>query len=471
MLTQKTRLGKGFLKASKKSGTTESDPYIIQMENEIETLKSSLGSRDIGHVGLLEKCMLESYSDFAPSTCSFDSFPAAMKDMHSQMSIEIEYKSMKQLNLSREALVKELEWECAQAKVHKLDYEEKVKVVKESEKALAKSAKDIQVEIQKKINAVEKEKLKVKEDREKIACREKRVRGSLYKMKEEALLIKESLNFEPVLLNTTNYLCPTPKNREISDASTVETLEQEIKTLEDELETSEEKGSLTFKINHLKNKLSVERSEKVLINHGNIKKFNSFGSSRIVAATPRAFCPHKFDFNLDLQKLEVAGTPRVMNNRAFTYFPVKQTPEKSCDPSPQTTTRPNTLSQETENIEKDENLIKMLEMKEIRLRKKEEELMKKETMLQNSWMKVPNADELIPMVQNQIMSYRAKSNLTEQKNREIDELIKENMQARKNIKEIEDSSRKLMRSLQEKVKVAEKLEDLCLQISGIPSEF
>ena len=471
MLTQKARLCKGFLKVLKETESKSKDPYITQLENEVEMLKNSLFFRDIGQISLLEKSMLDRYSEFATSTCSFDPLPAFPRDMHAQMSIEIEYKSMKKLNLSREALVKELEWEYTQAKIHKLDYEEKIKALEESEKSLGRSVKDIQTEIQKKIKAVEKDKLKAKDFREKVLAREERVKNSLDKIKEEALLIKESLNFETVLVNATNSLCPTPKNRELSDVSTEEILEQEIKNLEDELETSVDKGSLTFKINHLKNKLSVERSEKVLTDHVNNKKFNSFGSFRMIAATPRAFGQQRFDFNLDLQKLPVAGTPRVMNNRAFTCFPVKQSPDISWNPSPQTTTRSNALSQVSENIEKDESLSKMLEMKEIRLRKKEEDLIKKEMQLQNSWMKEPDANELIPIVQNQIMSYRAKNHLIDQRSREIDELIKENMQTRKNIKEIEDNSRKLMKSLQEKLKVAEKLENLCLQISNIPSEF
>ena len=70
-----------------------------------------------------------------------------------------------------------------------------------------------------------------------------------------------------------------------------------------------------------------------------------------------------------------------MNSRALTFF---GNFENSYELSPQSTLR-NTYSETiSENIEKDENLIKFLELKDLRLKKKEEELNKKELKLQNS---------------------------------------------------------------------------------------
>lgn len=458
----KKPISKGFLQ--KTNEKIHVDPYVTQLENEVEVLKNTLF---FGFDPEIEKKMYESYNEIPVFPSTFSEKPHFSQDFHTQVSLEIEYKTMKHLNQNKESIIKELEWECAEVKSCKQNYEEKLKNMQEKEINLGKYIKSIQSEIEKKVKLFESEKIKLKEDKEKIVGKEVKLRTQLNKLKEEASALKNALNCESVLINTTNTPCATPKNREISSSvSTTFTIEQEIQLLEEELERAPDKSAVTFKINHLKNKLSADRSEKVLNSHETIKKFNSFSFARSTAATPRAVTLPRFDFTLDLQKIPVPSTPKLSNGRAFTCFR-PQNNEFSCDPSPQTTTRSSNLCVNSENLEKDENLVKLLELKDARLRKKEDEILKQEVLLQKTWMKVPNANELIPIVQNQMIAYRAKFEELEKKYGEVDTVIRDNLQTRLKIREIEENSRKIMKNLQDKLKSAEKLESLCSQLANI----
>ena len=264
-------------------------------------------------------------------------------------------------------------------KIYKQNYEEKLKNIENKENQIGKMMKDIQLEISKKIKNLEKDQQRLKENNEKLILKESVLMKQVNYIKEESKKIQKLLNTTEA--NIVKTPLSTPKNKQVlQNTDEISKIEQEILSLEQEYETSCDKDSIKFHINRLKNKISLARSKKALNLRSESRRFSSFSSTKGFPTTPKLLHPPKLDFSINIQDLPAPRTPK-MNSRALTFF---GNFENSYELSPQSTLR-NTYSETiSENIEKDENLIKFLELKDLRLKKKEEELNKKELKLQNS---------------------------------------------------------------------------------------
>ena len=383
--TSKSDLSNNFM--SNKSLNSSTNSYIKQLENEIEELRYNIFHQS--SLQELENAMLNSYSECFPITYQPISLIAS-KDIHTQISIEIEHMSMKQLNHLKEKTIKDLEWECIQAQTYRQKYEKNLQELADKEKSIKIYINNIQLELANKVKYFEREKIKIKEEENKIIIRENKINEHLKNVKEEIHILKEKLTCEDVLVNKTNtfYISPrTVENKETNplekkETSPLEKIEEEIKIAELELENSSDKNALNFKINRLKNKLSVARTEQILNAPTITKRSNSFQNQNFPQTTPRVSNPKKLEINFDFQKNSVPSTPRV-GSRNFTCLSTLSSGFSSRQ-SPQLTSRINYPNTNIENMDTDENFEKLLELKDTRLRKKEEELYKKEIQLQNT---------------------------------------------------------------------------------------
>lgn len=455
ILTTKKEIVSGF--ADKNFGSDIQSAYIRQLENELDDLNYKVFHNS--GTDLLEKAMFESYTESFPLEYPISKHSVAFdfrSNFHTQASIEIEYKTMRCLNNSRKEYVNELEWEMAQAKLVKINYEEKTKSLDEKEKKISKYVKSIHEEIQKKLKALEVEKNKVKVEHEKA----ERIIAYMRKFREQVMRIKDGFVIQEPLNITISTPIATPKHTPKPSIDETTIIEQEITQLELELEEANDKNSLIFKINHLRNKLSSLRSAKVLNSETNIKRFNTFSRTprQNNTVTPKSLNSSKLDLSINLQNIPVPCTPKIGTKR-FTCF-TKRVHDQSPEICYQETTRTNLVQSPIQEFAKEENLVKALELKEARLRKKEEELNKLEITLQNTWMKVPNANELIPLVRAQMSYYENKCKSLEKAQGDIDKLIKENLDNKKLIKSAQEKVKKYINNLEEKKMIAEKLEDL-----------
>ena len=443
-------------------------PYIKQLENEVEELThKKYHDRSLSDI---EKNMFQAYQDdfFIKESSPLINPSSLSSNFYGQRNsgLEIEYRSKRQLHLTREALVKEIEWECAQNKIVKANYETKVKILEEKEAFFKKSVNEFSNEIQKRIKIIEIEKNKIQNERNSVYEKEKNIRIKLNSIKDEANALIDALKIEENFITPVNTPCITPRHNTIEESNDPVKIEEEIRGLESDLELAQDKNSINFKINRLKNKLSAIKTEKALNSSVNVKRLSSFNGQRNIPTTPRAFFPAKLDISIDLKKTIVPNTPK-MNNRAFTCFTGRNNTDVSSEFSPQTTIRSHYQPDTQEISSKDDNLSKMLELKDLRLRKKEDELNKREIKLQNTWIKLPNANELIPMVQNELINYQNKSLALDKVQHELEIQIKENLENKKKIQEIESKYAKMMKNIEEKTKIAEKLEDLILTFDEI----
>ncbi|OMJ93739.1 hypothetical protein SteCoe_3179 [Stentor coeruleus] len=455
IFTTKNEVVSGFTDKSYDAGLHHA--YVKQLENELEELNyNAFHSRG---VELLEKTMFESYMESFPTEYPIlkcPKIPAFNSISHTQSSLEIEYKTMRGLNNTRKEYLKELEWELAQAKLIKTNFEEKTKSLDEKEKKMSKYVQNIHNELYKKIKSLETEKAKCRLEQEKAG----KIIRFLRDFKQQVKKIKDGIVVKEPLTISIPTPCATPKHTPKPSLSLDEaaSIELEIAQLESELLEASDKNALTFKINHLRTKLSTLRSAKILNSEVNVKRFNSFIKTprSFVPATPKADILSKLE--LDMNNMSVPSTPRV-SARRFTCFN-NRFPEQTNEIIPQENTVVRFPQLPTEEFAKEENLAKALEYKESRLRRKEEELNKREITLQNTWMKLPNANELIPIIRAQMSYYEMKCKNLDQAQAEIDKLVKENLENKKMIKNAQENTKKFVSNLEDKKAIAEKLEDL-----------
>ena len=121
-----------------------------------------------------------------------------------------------------------------------------------------------------------------------------------------------------------------------------------------------------------------------------------------------------------------------------------------------------------ESDEENKELRKFLRAQEIKLKEKEEKLEKERDRIMMNWMKLPNANELIPLVQREMMEYKTRSEETEKKMREYErrelelgvkseEFKKKEGDIDRKLKELTDLKEKLD---EERTSVVQKLEKL-----------
>jgi hypothetical protein len=461
--TSKKKISLGF---SQKSSEESNDEHNKQLENQIDDIKNH--KFHSSSLETLEKSIFQSYSDSFPISFENFSTPHVPISNNSRISVELEYITMKQLNKHRENLIKNLEWENIQVKMLQQNYEQKLKELNNKETSMVQYITDIQLEISKKIKNIDLENSKNKQERERLNDMQKNISDKIKRIKENVSIIKENLNFNYIPCSSTN---PALKNNADQVPEDPMQLELQITELESQLESCLDKTRLVFKINHLKNKLSVLRSERALNSKQTGKKFYSSNDYKNSCITPEPLQRPLLDLNIEFQQVVVPNTPRKSLPRTST--PVLQSGSAltlSCSQSNNnafydfTSSTPKAfLSTYSQNLDKETSLAKLLDIKQDRLRKTEEDLHKKEKKILETWMKTYNQHDIIKTLQTEITDCKNKSDILDKEYVNIDFFIKDTLDARRKIKNIEQMILSDMRTLKDKIENAEKLEDLCLE--------
>lgn len=430
--------------------------YVRQLENEVDELKYQVFHSNT--LGELDQLMMKSFNDqFAvqefrqgKSVCE------VCKDLASHTSLEIETKLAGKMNLARKKMLEELEWEVSNTKMMKSVYEGKVQDLKEVERKTARQIQEINKEVVKKCKGLEHDKMKFVREQERFKNHQQNLKVAVDQVKAELESIKE--NVEKIEVQALTIQIPTPCTtpKHDSDTEEISALESEMKKLEQELQTSSDKGSIEFKMNKIKTKLSTLRSAKILETCTNKRRVSSFIRPKDLASTtPKV--SKAFNFNIPIEAIKI--TPRG-DARTMTAFS-ERPKEFSVEASPLQTSR------QSEELTKEENFFKTLELKEARLRKKEEEIMRQELKLQQNWMKLPDANQLIPIVRNEIERYMAQNENLKKTQTELDNLLKDQINFWKKSKAAEAESAKTQENLSKKLKSAEKIQEVLTRLDQV----
>lgn len=426
--------------------------YVRQLENEIEELRYQ--KFHWNSASQLDDLMLNSYNDSFTSqsyainletnSCNLNQFSS----LPSKSSLDFQTKLADSLNKTRKNLLSELDWEVSTTKMLKSTYEAKLNELAQKEQKLSRQVKEINQEVIKKMKNLEKERSKVLRDSEKIKSKSDLLQVSIRNLKGELKLIQDNLETEKVLTiqipTPCATPCATPKHEPAEDVATIEA---EIRNLENSLKTAADKSSVEFRINKLRTRLSTLRSARMLNTCTNQRRVSAFAKgNNLPTSTTKG---NVFNFNIPLEN--IAATPRcsARSNTCFTNRGLVT------DLSPMTTDR-----NPVESYAKEENLSQTLELKDARLRRKEEDILKQEIRLQETWMKLPNANELIPIVRHEIEKYIHKHEELKKSQSELDSLIRQNLENMKKNKDIEEENIKNTQDLKEKIKTAEKIKDV-----------
>lgn len=357
----------------------------------------------------LNKLMLKSFNETIELPSQSIEF-IIPKDLHSQISLEIEYKTLKNSNHINSQTIKNLEWEIVQTKMLKSNLEHKQKLLNEKEASITKQVRDIQVEVQKKQKIMETEKTKTAEILEKVKKQQKMIFDTLNDLQKPIKPPKIQTEFQ-VLSNKSNFC--SPNSEPIQKNEEIVLIDQEISLLEKQLPDSLDKNALVFKINHLKTKLSTMRSTQAL--NGQIQARRSSGLCRLRVNTPR------IEGKLDLSGINLTPRDQLIGFR------------HSGQDSSRLLTERNSENGENK-AEKEENWAKLLELKESRLRKKEQELFARETQLQNSFKAMPGVNKTLSGLKESMSYWKNKNFELEKRENELDKVFKENLELKELIK-------------------------------------
>ena len=304
------------------------------------------------------------------------------KDLRTQFSLEIEYKTLKNSNKLKEKNNREVEWQILQTKMMKNNLDSKAKSLNAKELNITKQVKDIKLEVSKQQSIIEKDRKSWSDQQAKLKNQEKNLEKVLIeceKLKKPQIQIDE-----PVFKNSTNL---TPRHQ-IQNFDDIQKIEQEIRSLTENLENSSDKHPLMFKINHLKTKLSTLRSTQAL-NNQNKRRVSSFSKEKVALLTPRTGKHPDF----------IPCTPRIQNFTATNFNPFEMSDSRNF------TDR----SLETEGSNKQEIKENLLELKESRLRKKEQELIVREEKMMKNWAAVKGNENILLVLKDNLEYWKEKN--------------------------------------------------------------
>lgn len=352
------------------------------------------------------------------------------KDLRSQFSLEIEYKTLKNSNKLKEKNNREVEWQILQTKMMKSNLDSKTKALNAKELSITKQVKDIKLEVAKQQNILEKDRKSWTDQQTKLKNQEKTLEKVLIECEK---LQKPQIQIdEPVFKNSTNL---TPR-LQVQSLDEIKKIEQEIQNLTENLENSSDKNPLIFKINHLKTKLSTLRSTQAL-NDQNKRRVSSFSKGKVSLLTPRTGKNPDF----------ITCTPRNQNFTAtnFNHFEIND--------SRNYTDR----SFDTESSNKQEIKENLLELKENRLRKKEQELIVREEKMMKSWATVKGNENILLVLKDNLDYWKEKNKEWVEKEMDFQELQVHKAALERNLKTCRAQLEQANDEMLEKTKSYEKV--------------
>jgi hypothetical protein len=437
-LGKKESIFKCFSKTAQSKNEKDLRAYVSQLENELEELKYKLFHWDSSQ---LDKMMSESFNDsFIIPTPNHPPPCHKCQDLSTQTSLEIQTKLATSLNQARKFQLSDLEWEVSTIKMLKSTYEQKQNDLYQKELKLSRQVQEINSEVTKKLKTLEKDRIRLQKEAEKQQMKNSSFLAEVKSIKSELRSLKENLSPEKVLTIQIPTPCATPKHEAPDD---VFSIESEIASLENNLKNSADKNAVEFRINKLRTRLSTLRSARILNTCTNKKRMSAFTKgNNLPTATNKG---NVFSFNIPVEN--IGATPRgtARSNTCFTE---------------RKNTSPLITERAQDDFAKEDNLAQTLELKEARLRRKEEDIIKHELKLQETWMKLPDANQLIPVVRHELERYLGKNEELKKTQSELDTLIKTNLESKRKNKLIEDENVRNNENLKEKMKSVEKIEEI-----------
>lgn len=405
-------------------------PYKIQISESFKKNWEKISKKDEkiyeeAENSKLDQLMQESFKDQFLTPCQTIEV-IVPKDLHSQISLEIEYKTLKNSNKLKAQTINNLEWERVQTKMLSSNLNLKQKILTEKENSLKKQVKDIQSEVIKKQKTMESEKNKYIEMLKKVKNQQKTIFDTLNEIQKPSKPLNIQTDFQ-VLTNRTNYC--SPNSETIKKPDDFLSIEQEISLLEQQLPNEPDKNSLLFKINHLKTKLSTMRSAQAL--KVQVQSRRSSGINRLRVNTPIAG-------KLDFSALNLTPRDQIIGMKYNEQDTSRMHTERNME--------------NTENKnEKEENWTKMLELKENRLRKKEQELILRENQIQNSLKNLPGTGKALQVLKESVNYWKSKNLDLEKRESELEKVFKENLDMKESLKASNARVDQLRNELDEKM--------------------
>ncbi|CAG9320933.1 unnamed protein product [Blepharisma stoltei] len=415
---------------------------ISQLENEIEELKrKSLIPEDVFDFGkALKNSITETYErSFDDYSASFNSensleLTKSTLDLFSKTERPAFHLDLQKLK-KNEKIKEELEWQINEVQVIKNQYNKKLNQLLQQTDLFQQQANLI------KIKTAELEKDISKFNEEKRIFEEKQV-----KIKDEikSTFIQHSREPSGEWLRTIKGRHKTEKSYlDLRDSTPDPITDENAQALYEELQKAqallqgtipENADSVVIKINRIKTQISNLRSAKALNNfqvHSNSIKNaihsmeKQFETRDIRKASPApkmpmisSITPEPISDNTKIfHKLEnLDKSPKPLPHDKL----INSVSEANLNVKPPI---PNPKIIKNSNLAIDseiENLKKHLRLKEIRLEEKEKEIFDKEMRLHKTWMKQPDANQLIPMVQKELIFIQNLKQNLELKQKEIE---------------------------------------------------
>jgi hypothetical protein len=324
----------------------------------------------------------------------------------SRALMEYDYKKMKIHHQKCEDISSTLLWQTKEIQIFKNLLQKKLQNTLEKEAALNAKQQEltkIQKDYENESKTLESQKSYISNELENT----KKYKRKLEKMKK--MITSQIENFTKITKTTTKdrptstsrIESPTLKRiryqKSLNDDSTsidsqMENLQCEIKSLES-LKTDSVDDTHQVHLSHLCTQLANLRSQKAIERNATNSGIHSVSKS-----TDKMFLPKRFNFS------SVESSP---NTTPIKVSKTNQIDNPS-DPSKPPMYRKNTrgYTEPDTTAPKIPTITKSITIREERLAERELELEKKELELQQTWMKLPNAHDLIPMVQKQMLKLK-----------------------------------------------------------------
>ena len=440
--------------------SNEVTQYITALKRELSEM-SGKTSEVIGKDQDDEFCFIEPFE--SEPTIQYLP-PRSALSMSTNEMISVKYQRQ------QKQMLKEKEWENKEIKLLKQKYKNKKQILK------LKKTEQQETEnyLKKKNLEITKEKAEIERIRENYYREKKKIMNN-YENKSRKL--SEVINELTVTVEnpeTVGKISPITETEMMSDISFTSDLdasfdssigEPDLSSIQrriSELETqfrsepsNEVQERLKRDIDCLKNSYTNLRSAQVLRNsNSNQKRFNFNRNISLTDITGKRSTPVSIS----------TPKPRLSINSSRPLFRTTATPKSASQHFTFTDIAP-VVGEENE-------LKKYLRAKEVKLTEKEERFEKERDYWIQKWNKLPNANELIPMVQKEIMEFKRKREEIDKKDKELD--MKEmSLEAKENEikrKEIEISQK--LRDLEEsKSKVEDEKSSLVERLNKLREDL
>lgn len=400
------------LEISKKSKlampeTTENlQEKVNELQNTIIELRKKISIPDQAvnrFCGEIEKKMLDSYQEsytnmWTPSEIEIN--PLENPSGKSWALMEFDYKVLKNHHKKCEEVSNNLQWQGIEVQLIRSQLQKKLQITNEKEGYLIAKHQELaktQKEYDENLHSVESERKTVENEIQRVEKYKRKLEKMKKILKTQIEALKTGGN-RPSSASRVSETSPSLRrfrsnnsNNESLD-SEIEEVQLEIHSVESSLQDSvNETGSV--KLCHLYTQLSNLRTQRVIEKNSLTSESMQVSLTKSMEKLP---FPRKFTFS------SAENSP----NSTPIKIPTASPRENLSDVSKPPIYRRNNRGQTETVTTPTSNNTKITSIREERVAEREIEVERREKELQATWMKMPHAQELIPMVQNQVIALK-----------------------------------------------------------------